>query len=385
MRPVLIAHDEPEDFRDLLIARFPDVEFVYATTARGVVEALAQHDPEVAFSIKHPGFPSTAHTPISAHPSVRWIQIGGSGFDHLAPWDARRVTVTNGAGVLAPYLAESVTGGMLALGCGFLNYVEQQRARQWNPVAFTPLRDRTLLVVGFGRIGECVARNAKALGMRVLAIRGTPAPHPAADEMHGPDALHALLPRADFVSLHVRLNEATRGLISRGALAAMKPGAYLVNTSRGPVVDEAALIDTLRFRPSRGHVSRCLRDRAAVRRKPALGDAQRTHHPPRVGQHTRLAAPLRGALRGQPRPLARRRAAAESGDSVSMRSPARAVVEGRWCRRPGTMNRRANLVSEEIGRRFRHAHGHRTIRDCGVAEVSTSAPLSPRSTVLEMK
>ena len=157
-----------------------------------------------------------------------------------------RVTVSDGAGVLAPYLAESVTGAMLALGCGFLNYVEQQRARQWKPVAVTPLRDRTLLVVGFGRIGECVARNAKALGMRVLAIRGTPAPHPAADEMHGPDALPALLPRADFVSLHVRLNAATRAMLSREGLAAMRPGAYLVNTSRGPVVDEAALVDALR-------------------------------------------------------------------------------------------------------------------------------------------
>ncbi len=246
MRPVLIAHNDPDDFRDLLAARFPDVEFAYAVTAKGVLDSLGRHDPEVAFSIKHPGFPSAAHAPIPAHPSVRWIQIGGSGFDHLLPWDTERVTVTNGAGVLAPYLAESVTGGMLALGCGFLNYVEQQRARQWNPVAFTPLRDRTLLVVGFGRIGECVARNAKALGMRVLAIRGTPAPHPAADEVYGPDALHALLPRADFVSLHVRLNPATRGMLSREGLALMKPGAYLVNTSRGPVVDEAALVDALR-------------------------------------------------------------------------------------------------------------------------------------------
>ena len=245
MRPVLIAHSDPDDFRDRLAARFPDVEFAYAATAKEVLDSLARHDPEVAFSIKHPGFPSAAHAPIPAHPSVRWIQVGGSGFDHLLPWDTERVTVTNGAGVLAPYLAESVTGGMLALGCGILNYVQQQRARQWNPVAFTPLRDRTLLVVGFGKIGECVARNAKALGMRVLAIRGTPAPHPAADEMHGPDALHALLSRADFVSLHVRLNPATRGMLTREGLAAMKPGAYLVNTSRGPVVDEAALVDAL--------------------------------------------------------------------------------------------------------------------------------------------
>ena len=246
MRPVLIAHDEPDGFRDLLAERFPAVEFVYATTAQGVAGALVRHDPEVVFSIKHPGFPGPAHAPIPVHPSVRWIQVGGSGFDHLAPWDAERITVTNGAGVLAPYLAETVTGAMLALSCGLLDYSAQQRARRWKPVPFTPLEGRTLLVVGFGRIGQCVARNAKALGMRVLALRGRPAPHPAADEVRGADALEALLPAADFVSLHVRLNAATRGLIGRDALAAMKPGAYLVNTARGPVVDETALFDALR-------------------------------------------------------------------------------------------------------------------------------------------
>ena len=246
MPPVLIAHNEPADFQDLLARRFPDVEFVHATTAQGIVDALARHGPEIVFSIKHPGFPGAAHAPIPAHPSVRWIQVGGSGFDHLAPWDAERVTVTNGTGVLAPFLAESVTGAMLALGCGFLGYLEHQRARRWKPMPFTPLRDRTLLVVGFGAIGQCVARNARALGMRVLAIRGTPAPHPAADEVHGPDALETLLSAADFVSLHVRLNSETRGLLSREALEAMKPGAYLVNTSRGPVVDQEALVDLLR-------------------------------------------------------------------------------------------------------------------------------------------
>ena len=82
--------------------------------------------------------------------------------------------------------------------------------------------------------------------MRVVAVRGRPAPHPAADEMHGPDALETLLPEADFVSLHVRLNAATHGLLSRAAIAAMKPGAVLVNTSRGAVVDESALIEALR-------------------------------------------------------------------------------------------------------------------------------------------
>ena len=129
MRPVLIAYERPDDFRDLLNARFPDLELVYATEAGAVLDALVRHDPEVVFSIKHPGFPGPVHAPIPAHPSVRWIQVGGSGYEHLAPWDAARVTVTNGVGVLAPYLAESVTGALVALGRGLLRYAEHQRAR----------------------------------------------------------------------------------------------------------------------------------------------------------------------------------------------------------------------------------------------------------------
>ena len=246
MRPVLVAHDRPDDFREFLAARFPDLEFVYATTAQGILDALSRHGPEIVFSIKHPGLPADAHAPIPAHPSVRWIQLGNSGYEHLEPWDAGRVTVTSGVGVLAAYLAESVTGAMIVLSRGLLQYIEQQRARSWKPAWFTPLEGRTLLVVGFGAVGTCVARNAKALGMRVLGIRNTPAPHACADEMHGPDALMALLPAADFVSLHVRLNATTRKMLSREVIAAMKPGAYLINTARGGVVDEAALIDALR-------------------------------------------------------------------------------------------------------------------------------------------
>ena len=162
MQPVLIAHNEPDDFRDLLAERFPDLGFVYATTAEEVVEGLRAHDPEAVFSIKHPGSPDPVHAPISRHPSVRWIQVGGSGFDHLAPWDAGRITVTNGAGVLAPYLAESVTGAMLALACGFPNYAAQQRERRWRPVSFTPLRG-----------GPCSSSGSAASGS---ASRGTRRP-----------------------------------------------------------------------------------------------------------------------------------------------------------------------------------------------------------------
>lgn len=251
MGPVAVLHDEPDDFRDLLEQRFPQIEFHYADASERILPVLQACNPEAVLSIKHPGFPGPLHRPSVEHPSVRWVHVGGSGFDHLVPWEAERITVTNSAGILSPYLAETVTGAILALNGGFLEYVEHRRARRWRQRAFVPLSEQTLLVVGLGAIGACVASNAKALGMRVLAIRRSGTAPPAVDELLRPDDLHAALGRADYVSLHVRVNDETRHLINAQALAAMKPGAVLINTSRGAVVDESALIAALQS----GHLS----------------------------------------------------------------------------------------------------------------------------------
>ena len=245
MRPVLVAHDMPADFRDLLESRFPETAFRYATCAAEVLSALEDCDPEVVFSIKHTGFPGEGHRPAIEHPSVRWLHIGGSGYDHLQGWDGERVTVTNSVGVLSAFLAESVIGGMLAVNGRLPAYVRQQARRVWRPHGFRSLSEQTLLVVGVGHIGGHVAEKAKALGMHVLAIRRSRAPHPAVDELLAPEALHDALGRADVVSLHVRATEETRRLMDRRAFAAMKPSAILINTARGSVVDEAALIEAL--------------------------------------------------------------------------------------------------------------------------------------------
>ena len=245
MGPIAVLHDTPEQCRDLLDDRFPALEFRYATSTEEILPALETHDPEAVLSIKHPGFPGPAHRPSVLHPSVRWVHVGGSGYDHMTPWDPDRVTVTNSAGVLSPYLAETVIGAILALNAGFLHYVECRRARRWQPRPFVPLSEQTLLVVGLGAIGKCVAARAKALGIQVLAVRRSPTLHPAVDEVLPPSQLHAALGRADYVTLHVRANDETRHLIDAGALAAMKRGAALINTARGMVVDEAALVRAL--------------------------------------------------------------------------------------------------------------------------------------------
>ena len=179
MRSIAILHDRPEDCRDLLEDRFPALEFHYATCSEEIVPVLQARDPETVLSIKHPGFPGPTHRPSVLHPSVRWVHVGGSGYDHMTPWDPDRVTVTNSAGVLSPYLAETVIGAILTINAGFLHYVERRRERRWQPRPFVPLSEQTLLVVGLGEIGgawprlpnpsECACSQCEDAG---LPIRG---------------------------------------------------------------------------------------------------------------------------------------------------------------------------------------------------------------------
>lgn len=245
IRTVLVIHKYPDEVRTVLEARTSGVEVRYVSELDQIDANLKHIQPDAVFSISHSTFHGRHQRSAVDCPSVRWFHVGGSGYEYIIPWDQERVTVTNGLGILAPFLAETTLAGMLMLNGNFLQYAKQQRNHDWKPIFFKPLQGQTLLVVGLGAIGALVAKNAKALGMRVLATRRTPAPNPFVDEVHGDDALDELIPQADFVSLHIRLSDQTRGMINAERLAAMKSGSFLINTSRGPVVDEVALVNAL--------------------------------------------------------------------------------------------------------------------------------------------
>lgn len=242
---VLVVWDRPDDFSDLLAQRFPDVRFEYAASVADVNTVLERAQPEIVFSIKHERFPVESHRAAVRHPGVRWIQVGGSGYEHLSPGDLSGVAVTNAAGVLARFLAETVTGVMLAWNGHLYRYRDRQREAAWRPIPFTPLCDKTLLVVGTGAIGRRVAANAKALGMRVLGANRSARREPDVDVMHALGDVEQALQEADFVSVHLRLNEDTTHFLDRRLFNAMKPGAFFMNTSRGAVVDTDALMDAL--------------------------------------------------------------------------------------------------------------------------------------------
>jgi glyoxylate reductase len=128
-------------------------------------------------------------------------------------------------------------------------YVRAGRWKTWGPMLLMgpDVHGATLGVVGFGRIGQAVARRAQGFGMRILyhdLAQASPAVEAELGATFLP--LEELLPKADFVSLHVNLSPQTQGLLNAERLRWMKPSAILVNTSRGPVVDSMALVAALR-------------------------------------------------------------------------------------------------------------------------------------------
>jgi phosphoglycerate dehydrogenase-like enzyme len=174
------------------------------------------------------------------------VHCGGSGYDHLLPLDRARTVLSNCAGVLAPYLAETVIGAIHALNGNFPGYLAQQRQRHWQSIPFRPLSEQSLMVIGLGAIGSAVAQKASAAGMRVLGASRSKRLSQSIDERFPLADLKNVIGTADVVTVHVPLNRETRRLIDRHMIEAMKPGAIFVNTARGDIVDEGALFDALK-------------------------------------------------------------------------------------------------------------------------------------------
>ncbi|MDQ7859334.1 MAG: phosphoglycerate dehydrogenase [Armatimonadota bacterium] len=185
---------------------------------------------------------------LAAAPRLRVIARRGVGTDSVdvVAATARGVAVTVTAGALTEAVADHTMGLLLAVARRIAAHDRRMKAGAWERVPGTDVHGKTLGIVGFGAIGRAVARRAAAFGMRLLAC--DPQPDVAAAAALGVRLceLPELLAASDAISLHVPLVPATRGLIGTDALARMKPGAILVNTSRGGVVDETALAKALR-------------------------------------------------------------------------------------------------------------------------------------------
>jgi glyoxylate reductase/D-3-phosphoglycerate dehydrogenase len=188
-----------------------------------------------------------------AAPKLRLVHLLSAGYDNVDLEAARRakVPVANNGGANAVSVAEHALMLMLTVSRRVIAQHANVSAGRWRGNGPAPrmyeMFGKTLGIVGLGTIGKKVARIAKAFGMRVQYFDIARLSEDAEDTLGGVRfrLLNELLRTSDIVSLHVPLNDSTRHMIGAGELALMKPEAILINTSRGPVVDEPALYRAL--------------------------------------------------------------------------------------------------------------------------------------------
>lgn len=187
-------------------------------------------------------------------PRLRWFHSFSAGVDNPAfrALLERGVLLTNSSGASSPSIAQYVLAMMLRAVKPLDAWSEAQRERRWQAVPAGELTGRTAGIVGVGHIGAEVARLAKACGMRTIGCRRSARRPRFVDELLPPERLRDLLARADFVVLALPLSAQTAGLIGARELSAMQPHAWLINVSRGQVIDEAALVRALETRSIAG-------------------------------------------------------------------------------------------------------------------------------------
>ena len=248
---VLIQGDnvEPED-RSRLTGAFPDISFTFAESRDALIAAAPGAD--VIFG------KGVTREVLQAAGRLRWVQAGTAGVDGLlragirdvaAP---RGVLLTNARGAHGIPMAENILTMMLCFATRMHLMIRGQRQRakigrqvqqqKWE------LDGQTLLVLGLGDIGGTLAVKAAALGMHVLGVRRSGSAAPGCEEVHTPDRLPDLLPRADHVALCLPLTDETTAILGEAELRQMQPGAYVYNVGRGASIDGDALRLALRER-----------------------------------------------------------------------------------------------------------------------------------------
>lgn len=237
---VVIIGRFPDTTKKLLLESFPcvwDVSIVPPEDAEGKLAEAEVLIPE--------------HIPVDAAllrkaPHLKLVQTG-AGYDNIdvSACTARGIQVCNAAGVNANAVAEHV---MALLLCWYKNIAMLDRymksGADENALCYTgsELSGKTLGIAGFGHVGKAVAEYARAFHMRVLVCSRRPVDTVGVEERD----FDSLLRESDVVSLHLPLNESTRGLIGAAEFAKMKPDALLINTARGALLDEEQLVSALR-------------------------------------------------------------------------------------------------------------------------------------------
>ena len=240
-RVVLICHWLPDGELARWTSEFADCEFVEARDPAIAARELPRSG--IVY-----GLPDVGKLAEAA--GVQWIQLASAGVPApLCPVATKRnIRVTNLAGLYGPSIAEHALGLMLILSRNLQVAQCNQAQKKWDRSVANTMRDlhgKTIAVVGLGNIGQNIARLSKALGMRVVGCRRTPRSTPFTDRVYELADLKTMLAEAEYVAVAAPLTRETEGMLGSAEFKAMRPGAFFINVSRGPVAQDAALVAAL--------------------------------------------------------------------------------------------------------------------------------------------
>lgn len=242
--------------------------------------------------------PMTAY--VLAHaPDLKVVSVHGVGVDHIDLDAAARlgITIANCPGANAASVSDLTIGLMIAIARNIPGVERELRQGGWGRHQGSELFQKTLGIIGLGHIGSGVAKRAMGFDMKVLVhdpyVHSVPKELPEIQLV----SIENLIRRADFVSLHAPLNDDTRNIIGPAELAAMKPGAFLINTARGGLVDEQALFNALNTGKIAGAAFDCFVDEPPTG-SPLLG-LDNFVGTPHIGAHTQESIERVGVVAAQ--------------------------------------------------------------------------------------
>lgn len=244
--PVVLIHSNSSAMAcEIVSAEHPGLEILSCESYEQLPQALLEHQPEVVYTMRFDGTPSFPRTALLSSDTVRWIAVGGSGTDHLQPWDPDKILVSNAAGVAADMMAQYVTGIIYYFSLNLPAFLQNKVNQKWTSGQVEPVDGKTVLIIGLGASGRAIARLCKAQNMKTLGVRANPLDTDYVDQVYGIHAMTQLLPEADIVVVCVPLLDNTKNLLDTHAFEAMKKGSILIDISRGGVVNEVALLQAL--------------------------------------------------------------------------------------------------------------------------------------------
>ena len=237
----------PEWLAQAIRQRYPEMKVVHLPDYKGLEAELPDTDIFVGWSLRPEQF--------ALAKKLKWIHATAAGVNQLMYEGVRRssVVVTNSRGVMTIPMAEHTLGLILALARRIPSAVQHQAQKHWAQQDIwneqpppTEINGRTLLVVGYGAIGQELGRRARALGMRVVGVKRDPSRGTEhADAVVGSDRLREVLGEADFVVLATPVTPETEHAFGQQEFETMKESAHFINVGRGTLVETGALIEAL--------------------------------------------------------------------------------------------------------------------------------------------